>query len=239
VWGRIEHPTIKSLVRMIVSFVTSRGVSLEEVILWKVDLKGAYTLLSFHDEDVPSLMDENRVIFFLCGVFGWSGTPAAFQVVTRAIKFEVNQLIDGCVDMYVDDMLGVSMRAAVEKDVELATRVCKRLFNSECIADLKTDIASNFLHKSVKTNTLVGYRRNWNKWIQYLIDYYDSNIEQFCLLTDDTKIDILITYMSYQYDQHLRGSQITQQVSNIKQMFLLNNYDIKFISNPKIKLIKL
>jgi hypothetical protein len=69
-----------------------------------VDLKGAYTLLSFHDEDVPllgSLIDENRVIFFLCGVFGWSGTPAAFQVVTRAIKFEVYQLIDGCLGMSV------------------------------------------------------------------------------------------------------------------------------------------
>jgi hypothetical protein len=186
VWGRIEHPTIKSLVRMIVSFVTSRGVSLGKVILWKVDLKGAYTLLSFHDEDVPllgSLMDENRVIFFLCGVFGWSGTPAAFQVVTRAIKFEVNQLIDGCVDMYVDDMLGVSMRAAVEKDVELATRVCKRLFNSECIADLKTEIGCDV--------DVIGYRINLSSECVTITERnYHKVIHGLCAVVRGMKVSV-------------------------------------------------
>ena len=35
-------------------------------------------------------ISNKRVFIFLCGVFGWTGTPAAFQVVTRALMFKMN-----------------------------------------------------------------------------------------------------------------------------------------------------
>ncbi len=51
-----------------------------------------YSLLSFRPSEVPFVAAEMRgdqVILFLCGIFGWSGTPASFQVVTRALKWEI------------------------------------------------------------------------------------------------------------------------------------------------------
>lgn len=141
-WGVIRHPSIQTFIQMILDFVDSQGVSLNDVILWKVDLKGAYTLLSFKDEDVPlvgALMSEENVIFFLCGVFGWTGTPASFQVLTRVIKQEVNLLIQGEMDMYVDDMMGVSLLGDVDDDINKATTFCRSLFDSDCIADSKTE----------------------------------------------------------------------------------------------------
>jgi hypothetical protein len=63
--------------------------------IWKMDLKRAYRLLSFRPEDVglfAMLLSEDRVYFQLAGIFGWSGTPAAFQVVTRAITWELTRL---------------------------------------------------------------------------------------------------------------------------------------------------
>ena len=54
-------------------------------------------------------MDEDRIIFFLCGVFGWTGMPAAFQVVTRAIQYELDKKLKGLLCMYVvDDVAGVT-----------------------------------------------------------------------------------------------------------------------------------
>ena len=58
--------------------------------MWKTDLREAYTLMSFKSTNCMKFAMElvNGVtIIFLCGLFGWSSTPAAFQVITRAILF--------------------------------------------------------------------------------------------------------------------------------------------------------
>jgi hypothetical protein len=95
-WGKICHPTIKDIANMVDLYVSAPR-ELEDpgcrAVIWKMDLKGAYTLLSFRTRDVPLLgmeMTDNLVMFFLCGIFGWTGTPACFQVITRAISFELN-----------------------------------------------------------------------------------------------------------------------------------------------------
>ena len=57
--------------------------------LWKMDLKGAYTLLSFRPKDAGLFGMEligDLVYLQIAGIFGWACTPAAFQTVTRAIK---------------------------------------------------------------------------------------------------------------------------------------------------------
>jgi hypothetical protein len=81
-WGEIHHPTISDFVIMIMEFwevVSSLDSSLswwDDLILWKIDLKGAYTLLSFEDAAIPYVaaeLDSDAIIFFLCGVFGWAG----------------------------------------------------------------------------------------------------------------------------------------------------------------------
>jgi hypothetical protein len=119
-WGSISHPLgIDDLVRMVWAFWKSSGVGWDELILWIVDLKGADTLLSFEDEAVPLVgaeMTDGLIIFFLCGVLGWTGTPASFQVVSRALKFEIMRRISGAADLYVDDIFGVSRKVEVDAE---------------------------------------------------------------------------------------------------------------------------
>ena len=96
-YGPITHPTIEDIAVMVGRFwkdAAARDPSLqyEDLRLWKMDLKGAYTLLSFRPEDVGlfgMLLTDNLVYLQLAGIFGWSGTPAAFQVVTQAIAWEL------------------------------------------------------------------------------------------------------------------------------------------------------
>lgn len=143
VWGRIQHPTIVDLVQMVVEFKQESGADWSELVLWKLDLRGAFTLLSFRSEDVPFVaaeMQGDLVIFFLCGIFGWAGTPACFQVVTRALKWEFRKHLSGRANLYVDDAFGVSLASEVESDIECAASICRRLFRSECIESSKTEI---------------------------------------------------------------------------------------------------
>ncbi len=59
------------------------------------------------------------MIFFLCGIFGWSSTPASFQVITRALLFEFRKLVSGRVNSYVDDTIGISLKSNAQRDVGL------------------------------------------------------------------------------------------------------------------------
>ena len=70
-----------------------KGRNLDELFselpILKMDLKGASTLLSFRGDDMglfAMLLTGDLVNLQLAGIFGWSGTTAAFQVVTRAIS---------------------------------------------------------------------------------------------------------------------------------------------------------
>ena len=79
-----------------------------------MDLQGAYTLMSYVASDVHRMactLPGGLVAFFLSGTFGWGGTLYAFQVLTRAIDWELNHgpvHFKGRCVMYVDDIMGVS-----------------------------------------------------------------------------------------------------------------------------------
>ena len=141
-YGKIVHPTIDEIVRMIHDFWTEakrinplrRWSSLR---LWKMDLKGAYTLLSFRPEDVGLfglLLTGDLVYFQLAGIFGWSGTPAAFQVVTRAISWELKHALKSRTLMYVDDIVGVYFEDDVESDLRTTRGICTALLGSGAVA---------------------------------------------------------------------------------------------------------
>jgi hypothetical protein len=86
-YGHIEHPTIESIVLMINNFWENQrnkdpSARWEDLVIWKMDLRGAYQLLSFRPEDVGlfgMLLTEDLVYLQSAGIFGWTGTPAAFQ----------------------------------------------------------------------------------------------------------------------------------------------------------------
>jgi hypothetical protein len=100
-YGQIRHPTIDDIAVLIYDFwraAKERDPSArwENMRIWKMDLRGAYTLLSFRPEDVglfAMLLSDDLVYLQMVGIFGWSGTPAVFQVVTRAITWELRQVL--------------------------------------------------------------------------------------------------------------------------------------------------
>jgi hypothetical protein len=85
-WGPIEHPTIEDIAAMILDLweeiLTGQpDASWSDLVMWKMDLKGAYTLVDVHPDEVGMFAQEmmdGLMYYHLCGVFGWSCTPAAF-----------------------------------------------------------------------------------------------------------------------------------------------------------------
>ena len=142
-YGTIEHPTIKDICELILKF--KNGVEekmINQVILWKADLKGAFTLINFRPDDVKYLACElthDLVLLYHTGLFGWTGTPYAFQVVTRVIKRLLRTHISEYIEMYVDDMIGVCLEHEFEGVKKKVIEICEGLLGPRSVAEDKWD----------------------------------------------------------------------------------------------------
>ena len=85
-----------------------------------MDLRGAYTLLSFRPEvaGLFSIKVTGGLVYLqIAGIFGWACTPAAFQTITRAIKWELSRSLKSSFEMYVDDIIGVCFEEDLAEDL--------------------------------------------------------------------------------------------------------------------------
>lgn len=97
-----------------------------------MDLAGAYTLFYFRPNNanlMGMILSNRRVFIILCGMFGWAGTPAAF---------EMNHKLKGKVLMYVDDIMGICLRTDLAHDMDTARSICTHLLSPNAVADDKS-----------------------------------------------------------------------------------------------------
>ena len=148
-YGEISHPLIDDFAEMILDFaaecIKKYGTEFawDDLILWKGDLKGAFTLLSFSPEGVQYLaceLTDDLVMVYHTGLFGWTGTPYAFDVITRVLRREIGKRIRGRMHMYVDDLFGITLKRFLDEDMTAARSVCEGLLGSQAMAEDKWEV---------------------------------------------------------------------------------------------------
>jgi hypothetical protein len=127
-YGAIHHPTIVDLVLMILDFEDAMSqqlgpdFDLTEVVLFKNDLKRAFMLLNFRAEDAPLLaaeLTDELCVMYHTGLFGLGTMPYAFGVISRVLCRHINLHITGSCEVYVDDVLSVTLLRFLESDNRL------------------------------------------------------------------------------------------------------------------------
>jgi hypothetical protein len=134
-WGEIQHPTVDELVLMILGLADEHGW--ENLVLWKLDLASAFNLIRFNIDSIRLLafaLTKELTAIHITGMFGWTGTPYAFQVVTRVLSALVAQAINGKCRWYVDDGMGVSHNRDRDSDVALAMKIIRNLLGEDAVA---------------------------------------------------------------------------------------------------------
>jgi hypothetical protein len=132
--GKITHPTIRDIAKMADSFYSEErlrnpNAKWADVIMHKLDIKAAFTKMFFDAKDVKHLameMTDNMVIVFFSGIFRWTGTPAAFQVINRAIVSELLHILQGKVLMHSDDIIVVCMVQTLQS--KILQKTCVKIF---------------------------------------------------------------------------------------------------------------
>ena len=142
-YGEINHPTLEDLMGMVNGYADTMRQQMgdefkwEDLQLWKGDLRKAFTLLNVRPDGVKLFaceLTDNLVLFYHTGLFGWTGTPYCFQVITRVVERLVQAGIKGRMKMFVDDGMGVTLRQFLQHDMEVMDRVCKDLLGPMAIA---------------------------------------------------------------------------------------------------------
>lgn len=146
------------------------SVKWEHLVLFEKDLRGAFTLLFFDEDGIQNLameMTDDKVIIFMCGIFGWTGTPAAFQVVTRALIEEFKHKLEGDVTIYSDDTLVTTLQNYLKSDMQTTEAVCTNLLGPKSIERTKNE--------SGRILTLIGYEIDMDN---QLITILERNLQR-------------------------------------------------------------
>jgi hypothetical protein len=134
------------------------------VVIWKTDLKGAFTLLKYRPKDVQLMTARLRDgSVFVCtqGNFGWTGMGFAFQVVTRVIRSGTNALTDADTEMYVDDLIGISERSSWVQDRDGAVRFMTTLLGPHAEEPEKRDSTEDKDRRSI---VVLGWTIDLSDW---------------------------------------------------------------------------
>jgi hypothetical protein len=86
------------------------------------------------------LLTDDVVYFQIAGIFGWSDTPDAFHVVTRAISWELRHTLAGRALMYVDDIVGICLDTDLASDLSRTKTICTDLLGPKAIAEDKRNL---------------------------------------------------------------------------------------------------
>ena len=140
VMGQIEHPTLVDICDRIVKAAELWGW--EEVVVCKMDLRGAFTLLFIRPEDVRLLafeLTDGFTMLHICGFFGYTGLPACFAVISRVLAYVIALLIVGFILVYVDDLMLFTNRSALTEVIRIVRATCVRLLGNDAVEDAKTE----------------------------------------------------------------------------------------------------
>jgi len=144
-WGTLRHPTILQLIVDVVLAARKKfAVELaagEQLVLWKMDLKGAFNLLQVAPDSVHLWAFEllgDLTMIFPVGCFGWTNYPHAFGVLTLCLEAAVASLLRGFVKAYVDDFMGCCLSRDVHADMDSAREVFVLLLGKGSVAEPKS-----------------------------------------------------------------------------------------------------
>ena len=196
--GRILHPTLTDYAHMILRFIDTLLAdnplwTLVDLIprlrLFKMDLKGAFTLLNYHPDDaglMSSALTDGLTLVSIVAGFGHTQTPAQFNHITRVLERVTQPLLHGLMLMYVDDVNGITLDTHLAEDLATVRDTATRLLGPTAINDKKTETGLAL--------TFIGYSFDLTRQI-VSIGEHTFQRATFAFFSTDTTVGQSVTHL--------------------------------------------
>jgi len=181
-WGEINHPTLTDIVRKVLRL--AERVPRGSIVMWKMDLANAFGLLDIRASDSRKMafsLSGGLTLIHMFGMFGWGGTPFAFDPITRVLRRMITARVSGESDMYVDDVIGCSEYGSCDGDVDLVSDLICRLLGPNAVNPKKTQTGRREMD-------VIGWHIDLDTWTVYLAkhNFYKTFIGFFAVDTSVT-----------------------------------------------------
>ena len=196
--GRILHPTLTDYAHMILRFIDTLLAdnplwTLVDLIprlrLFKMDLKGAFTLLNYHPDDaglMSSALTDGLTLVSIVAGFGHTQTPAQFNHITRVLERVTQPLLHGLMLMYVDDVNGITLDTHLAEDLATVRDTATRLLGPTAINDKKTETGLAL--------TFIGYSFDLTRQIASIGEHTFQRAT-FAFFSTDTSVGQSVTHL--------------------------------------------
>lgn len=138
-YGSLALPDIIDVVDDIIQVtLSSPNTALH---LWKEDVSGAFNQFKIQVDCAPLFSTEvapGVSMVYLVGMFGWTGCPMVFGVFTRVLLAACRNNLEGTLQVYVDDFIGVSVASNAVEEQRKCRDAITLLFGSDGINEAKT-----------------------------------------------------------------------------------------------------
>jgi hypothetical protein len=108
-YGALKLPSFSSMVSGWYKHAEAKKLLISDFRIFKDDVEGAFPQFNFNPVSALLLVVLVSIgLFFLhtAGNFGWTGCPFVWNVIGNAMERKGQVLIDGTLDVYVDDFVG-------------------------------------------------------------------------------------------------------------------------------------
>jgi hypothetical protein len=109
-YGVLKLPTIVDILSKWRLFISEQQVSLSECRCFKDDVSSAFCQFDFNPtaSKLLAILLGNILFLFLVGLFGWTGAPIVFGLLSRALERFICRVVPrGCFVLYVDDIISL------------------------------------------------------------------------------------------------------------------------------------
>ena len=109
-YGPLNLPTIIDILLQWRLFLSEHKVSLSQCRCFKDDVSSAFCQFDFSPSSskLLAVLLGNTLFLFLVGLFGWTGAPIVFGLLSRALERFICRVVPrGCFKLYVDDIISL------------------------------------------------------------------------------------------------------------------------------------
>ena len=110
-YGKLSLPIIPDIITSWYRSSLTQHRPLASFRLWKDDVKSAFAQFNFDPSSASLLavaIDNHLSFIYTVGCFGWTGSPMVWGVLSRALLRACSVNSNDCLDLYVDDFVGLS-----------------------------------------------------------------------------------------------------------------------------------
>jgi hypothetical protein len=130
-YGKVELPTLASILAGWLAYATKLNVPMAECEIAKDDVSSAYPQFDFSPASTMLMavcIATGLIFMYLTGMFGWTGCPMVFACISRAMLRRIRIRSDSPTDLYVDDFIMFTIKGRGKAQQKMVEEVIDSTF---------------------------------------------------------------------------------------------------------------